>query len=138
MKNSRPFKIYLLLLAVALFTFGCAASSNPTNKSAKKETKKIYNPTGVWEYYVETPDGGSSGVMRVIGNPGAYEVTMETDQFGVLELQGVSIVDGNLTGTIEVMGNFATVECVFAGETMGGSVFLGPDAFPLTGERVSK
>lgn len=138
MKNSNQLKTYLLLLVVTIFTFGCAASSNPTNKAAKKETKKVYDPTGVWEYYVETPDGGSSGVMRVTGNPGAYEVAMETDQFGVLELQGVSIVDGNMTGTLEVMGNYASVECVFTGETMEGSVFIGPDGFPLSGKRVSK
>ncbi len=138
MKTPNQFKIYLLLLTVAVFTFGCAASSNPTNKAAKKETKKVYNPTGVWEYYVETPDGGSSGVMRVTGTPGAYEVAMETDQFGVLELQGVSIVDGNMTGTLEVMGNYVSVECVFTGESMEGSIFLGTDAFPLTGKRVSK
>lgn len=126
-------------LFIAAIISGCAASGTTTNSSAKTSTKKkLYDPTGVWEYTVDTPDGGSAGTMRINGNPGAYTASLETDQFGTIEMTGVSVQDTNMTGSLEVMGTFAEIECQFDGESLQGVVYLGQDAFPMTGRRVSK
>ncbi|MEC7754583.1 MULTISPECIES: hypothetical protein [Roseivirga] len=137
MKKSIQIMCAFALLSVVLA--GCAASGTTTNSSAKKAVKaKVYDPTGVWEYFVNTPDGGSSGTMRISGNPGAYTASLETDQFGVLEMNGVTVQDRNLTGSIEVMGTVAEIECQFDGDTMDGAVYMGQDTFPMSGKRVSK
>ncbi len=137
MKN---IKSVFALLVMVLFVVGCAASSTTTNSGASAKAKKAkpYDPTGTWEYVVETPDGGSGGNLVIEGNPGAYVATLETDQFGALELTDVSMDGQTLTGSIEVMGNYADVECTFDGDTFTGSVYLGEDAFPMEGKRVSK
>ena len=139
MMNKMTLKVVFTFLVIAVFTVGCAASGTATNSSAKaKNQPKVYDPTGVWEYLVDTPDGGSSGTLRINGNPGAYTASLETDQFGTIEMTGVSVQDSNLTGRMEVMGTVAEIECQFDGDNMVGSVFLGQDAFPMSGKRVSK
>lgn len=126
-------------LFVAAIISGCAASGTTTNSTATaKAKKKLYDPTGVWEYTVDTPDGGSTGTLRINGNPGAYTASLETDQFGTIEMTGVSVQDTNMTGTMEVMGTIAEIECQFDGDSMQGAVYLGQDAFPMSGRRVSK
>ena len=80
--------------------------------------KKAYDPTGTWEYVVETPDGANGGTLVIAGNPGAYTAVLNTDQFGELEISDVDVVDTNMTGSIEVMGNVAELECSFDGDEM--------------------
>ena len=139
MKTRTTLKITGAFLLLSVFLVGCAASGTPTNSSAKAEAKaKPYDPTGVWEYAVDTPDGGSSGTLRINGSPGAYTASLETDQFGTLELYGVSVQGTAMTGAIEVMGTAAEIECQFDGDTMSGAVYLGQEVFPMSGKRVSK
>lgn len=132
-------KSVFAFLLLAAFVVGCAASGTTTNSSAKATAKpKPYDPAGVWEYQVDTPDGGSGGTLRINGSPGAYTAALETDQFGTLEVNGVTVQGTNMTGSIEVMGTVAEIECQFEGETFSGAVYLGQDAFPMSGKRVSK
>lgn len=139
MKTRMTLKIAGAFLLLSIFLVGCAASGTPTNSTAKAEAKpKVYNPAGSWEYTVETPDGGSSGTMTINGNPGAYTASLQTDQFGTLEINGLNIQDTNMTGNIEVMGTSAQIECQFDGDNMTGAVYLGQDVFPMSGKRVSK
>jgi len=134
-RASKQIKNAALLLAMIFFIASCAASSTGTTAKAKK---KAYDPTGSWEYYVDTPDGGSGGTMTISGSPGAYTGTLSTDQFGTLELTGLDVVDTNMTATIEVMGTGADIEVAFDGDTFSGVVYLGEDAFPMEGKRTSK
>lgn len=139
MKTKTTLKIVCAFLLISAFIVSCAASGTPTNSSAKADVApKAYNPAGVWEYLVETPDGGSTGTMRITGNPGAFAATLETDQFGTLEMSGLSVEDTNMTGNIEVMGTTAQIECQFDGESLTGAVYLGQDVFPMSGKRISK
>ena len=135
MKAINPLKPGLLMLALAFIIASCAASGTGSTAAAKK---KEYDPTGQWEYVVDTPDGGSGGTMTIAGAPGAYTGMMSTDQFGDLELMGLDIVDQNMTASIEVMGMGADIEATFEGDTFSGAVYLGEDAFPVEGNRVSK
>ncbi|MBO6661749.1 hypothetical protein [Roseivirga sp.] len=139
MKTRMTLKTVFAFLLISAFVVSCAASGTTTNSSAKAEAKqKAYDPAGVWEYSVDTPDGGSSGTLRIMGSPGAYSATLETDQFGTLDVNGVTVQGTNMTGSIEVMGTVAELECQFDGDAMSGAVYLGQDAFPMTGKRVSK
>lgn len=139
MKTRTTLKITGALLLLSVFLVGCAASGTPTNSSAQAEAKsKPYDPAGVWEYSVDTPDGGSTGTLRINGNPGAYTASLETDQFGTLEMNGVNVQGTNMTGSIEVMGTVAEIECQFDGDNLSGAVYLGQEVYPMNGKRVSK
>lgn len=139
MKTRTTLKITGAFLLLSVFLVGCAASGTPTNSSAKAEAKaKPYDPAGVWEYTVDTPDGGSAGTLRINGSPGAYTASLETDQFGTLEMYGVSVQGTAMTGAIEVMGTVAEIECQFDGDALSGAVYLGQEVYPMSGKRVSK
>lgn len=142
MKRSKGIKSALSLLVMLLFVVGCAPSNTATTAGAagKKERKvKPYDPTGVWEYTVETPDGAASGgKLNIIGNPGAYTATLETDQFGALDVNEMEFQGTAMTGNIEVMGNVANIECDFDGDTFSGAIYFGEDVLPIEGKRVSK
>lgn len=137
MKALNQAKQFLMAFAIILFVASCAATDSGSG-TAKAKKKKAYDPTGTWEYMVETPDGGNGGTMVINGAPGAYTGSLETDQFGTLELMDLDIIDQNLTASIEVMGMGADIEVAFEGDTFNGAVYLGEDAFPIEGTRVSK
>jgi len=136
MKGLNQLKPGLLFLAVLFFVASCAATGSGSTSAAAK--KKEYDPTGKWEYVVETPDGGNGGTMTISGAPGAYTGVLSTDQFGDLELMGLDIVDQNMNASIEVMGMSADIEVTFEDDSFSGAVYLGEDAFPIEGNRVSK
>ena len=137
MNLNKLLKSLMAILVIVSFASGCAATYGDGSNTAKTKTKqpKPYDPTGSWEYMVETPDGGSGGVLVIAGNPGAYTATLETDQFGSLEMTEVIMNGQTMTGVIEVMGNVAEIECSFDGNTFTGVVYLGEDAFPMEGKR---
>ncbi len=137
MKALNQLKQVFLALAVIAFVASCAGT-DASSGSAKADKPKPYDPTGTWEYIVDTPDGGSGGTMVISGAPGAYTGSLETDQFGTLELMGMDIVDQNMTASIEVMGTGADIEVSFEEDTFSGAVYLGEDAYPIEGTRVSK
>lgn len=138
-----------LLVAVLSFLGSCAASnaSGVTNadgsttassKKGKKVKKEIYNPSGEWVYDVETPDGGSSGTMTVMGGPGTYEVVLKTDQFGELRVYDLEMTGETMTGKIDVAGLTAEVEGDFDGDSFSGAVIMGDEVYPLEATRTSK
>ena len=94
------------MVVMVLFVVGCAASNDASTAgiSGKRAKKvKAYDPTGTWEYSVETPDGANGGNFIIGGNPGAYTASLETDQFGTLQLENVDVQGTSMTGDIEVM-----------------------------------
>ncbi len=140
MKNANQIKSTLSLLIMLLFVVGCAASNtaNTAGASKKSRKEKAYDPTGTWEYTVDAPDGATGGKLMIQGAPGTYSASLETDQFGTLELTDVDFQGTSMTGVIDVMGNSAAIECDFEGESFSGYVYFGEDALPMEGRRVSK
>lgn len=132
MKARLGIKHGLMLVAAMLFAFSCASTGTSTSSKAKA---KAYDPTGTWEYYVSTPDGGSAGEMVLSGNPGAYVGTLQTDQFGEIELTAIDVQGTQMTASMEVMGMSADLDCSFDGDSMEGTVYLGQDAFPIEATR---
>jgi len=151
MIDLRKIKAMGMLALLAIFIFSCAAKVPSTNTQsadgqataapAKNEVveKKApaYSPVGVWEYTVDTPDGGSSGVMRITGEPGSFEASMATDQFGTLDVLGLDIVGMSMSGSIEVAGTTADIEGDFDGDDFSGGVVMGDQVFPLEATRTS-
>ena len=139
----------LLLLTLITYLSGCAATNagsataDGTEVSSKKSKRKAkkpepYNPVGVWEYSVDAPDGTNYGTMRITGADGIYEVVLETDQFGEIELYDLEIIETVLTAKFDVGGITADIEGDFDGDNFSGAVYLGDDAFPLEAKRTSK
>ncbi|GAB5525963.1 MAG: hypothetical protein Roseis2KO_38350 [Roseivirga sp.] len=138
-----------LLVAVLCFLGSCAASNSSgatgadgsatvSSKKGKKAKKEEYSPAGEWAYDVETPDGGSSGTMTVMGGPGTYEVTLKTDQFGEIRVYDLEMTGESMTGKMDVAGITAEVEGEFDGDSFSGAVILGDEVYPLEAVRTSK
>lgn len=140
MKNTNIIKSGLALIVTLLFVVGCAASDTANSSSSAKKAKKekAYDPTGTWEYSVDQPDGASEGKLVIQGAPGIYSASLETDQFGTLEIDNIDFQGTSMTGSINVMGNTAELECNFEGDTFTGAVYVGEDALPMEGRRVSQ
>ncbi len=139
MKRSKGIKGALAVVVMLLFVIGCAPSNTATTSGKKTRKVKPYDPTGTWEYTVETPDGASSGgKLTIEGNPGAYAAALQTDQFGTLDLNDMEFQGTAMTGNIEVMGTVANIECDFDGDTFSGAIYFGDDTLPIEGKRVSK
>ncbi|WP_339700532.1 hypothetical protein [uncultured Roseivirga sp.] len=141
MKKIKSILTLALGLAIAVFIVGCAAGKSASSETAKVEKKakeKAYDPRGVWNYSVQTPDTDSYGIMRITGDNGLYAAVMETDQFGTLNVTGFTVVGNAFSGSIEVMGTTANIEGSFDGDSMAGYVNMGADSFPVQGTRKSK
>ncbi len=137
------------LLLVGFFS-GCAAGGAATDATADASTagsggkkgrnakKEVYSPTGAWEYAVDSPNGGGRGVMRVSGEPGNFEVVLETQQFGELRVYDLDMNGQNMRGKIDVSGVTAELEGDFDGEDFIGYLVVGDNAFPMEAVRISK
>ncbi len=125
MKKNRQLKqLSFGILALLLISFfsGCAASgaaadatadaggTGGSGKKGRKAKKEVYSPVGNWQYSVETPNGGGSGIMKVTGEPGTYEVVLETDQFGELRVYDLDMTNRIMNCKIDVAGFTAGIE----------------------------
>ena len=115
---------------------GAAGGSGKKGRKAKKE--EIYSPVGAWDYTVETPDGGGSGVMRVTGEPGIFEVVLETGQFGDLRVYDLDMTGQSMRGKIDVSGVTAEIEGDFDDDDFIGYLIVGENTFPMEATRSSK
>lgn len=139
MKNLKSLLTLTLSLLLAVSIVGCASGkASATTKVEKKAKEKAYDPRGVWDYTVQTPDTDSYGIMRITGDNGLYAAVMETDQFGTLNVTGFTVVGNAFSGSIDVMGTTASIEGTFDGESMAGYVNMGADSFPVQATRKSK
>ena len=115
---------------------GSAGNSGKKGRKAKKE--EVYSPAGKWEYEVETPDGGGSGIMVITGEPGNFEVVLETDQFGELRVYDLDMTGETMSGKIDVAGFTAEMEGDFDEDSFVGYLSVGDQAFPIEATRTSK
>ena len=150
-ENLKLLALSICLLIFAGFFSGCAASGAATDATAdagttgaggkkgrKAKKEEVYTPAGVWEYTVEAPNGGGTGIMRITGEPGNFEVVLETEQFGELRVYDLDMSTTNMSGKIDVSGFTADIEGDFDGDDFVGYLSLGDQAFPMEGIRTSK
>ncbi len=94
-----------------------------------------YDPSGTWNYEIETPDGAISGDMTIAKTDGEYEISVETDDFGTLELEDVELKDKEMTASVDVQGVTAEFEIEFDGDEMSGIILYGGEELPIVAER---
>lgn len=119
-------KIKNTLALVAITLFLTAFTTNVATQ---------YDPSGVWTYEVESPDGTLTGDMTISKSEGNYEVSIETQAYGTIELEEVSLDKTTLEGSAEVNGGPVDFEFEFDGDSMEGSVYVGESEMPITAER---
>lgn len=96
----------------------------------------LYDPAGTWTCEIESPDGNISSTMVIGQNEEKeYEVSVETNEYGTLELSDVEIKGTEMTGNVEVAGGVADFELEFDGDSVEGTIYFGEDELSLTGER---
>lgn len=123
MKNILNLKKSFALLAMTLL-FVAAAPAN-----------LAFGPEGTWVYEVETPDGNVSGEMEITFSEGEYGVTIESDVYGTMKLEDVSMDEGVIEATYELDGMLLDFAMEFDGDSMEGVVYAGEDELALTAER---
>ncbi|GAB5525052.1 MAG: hypothetical protein Roseis2KO_29240 [Roseivirga sp.] len=124
MKNMLNIKATVAIITLTLSLVGYRGINTPA-----------YDPTGTWNYEIETPDGAISGDMTIAKTDGEYEISVETDDFGTLELEDVEIKDKEMTANVDVQGVTAEFEIEFDGDEMSGIVLYGGEELPIVAER---
>lgn len=94
-----------------------------------------YDPSGTWDYEVETPDGNVTGEMIVKLEEGEYEVVIKSDVYGDLTVSDITFEKMVMEGEIAVEGQSMSVEFEFDGDDMEGAVYTGEDELAITAER---
>lgn len=116
----------LMTLAITLFAV------------APVKVDNAYDPSGDWTYEIEIPEQGAiSGDMTIKKEGEGWDVVVETDDYGTLNLQDVELDGTDMTGTVEVAGGLADFEMEFDGDSMEGVIYFGEDELPITAERDS-
>ncbi|MFY0629287.1 MAG: hypothetical protein JXR05_02830 [Flavobacteriaceae bacterium] len=97
---------------------------------------KDYDPVGVWDYEVETPDGTVTGEMTISRDEEKkLEVSIESEAYGTLELEDVKLEKSTLEGNTEIEGQSLSIEMEFDGDSMEGTVYMGEQEMSLSAER---
>ncbi|OEK01081.1 hypothetical protein BFP97_05975 [Roseivirga sp. 4D4] len=106
--------------------------------NAEEWAQTKYDPTGTWDYEVETPDGNVTGEMIVAMEDGEYSVTIKSDIYGDMTLEDITFEKNVMEGTISVEGQSMEMELKFDGDEMEGAVYTGEDELAITAERQKK
>lgn len=94
-----------------------------------------YDPSGTWNYEVETPDGNVTGEMTVELVEGEYEVLIKSDVYGNLTVSDITFEKMVMEGEIAVEGQSMSIEFEFDGDDMEGAVYTGEEELAITAER---
>ena len=121
----RKIRNTITLIALTLFITAFTTKNNDT----------AYDPSGLWDYEVETPDGKQTGEMTIEKNDGNYEVTIESTVYGTLELSKVKLDKNNMVGELELDGNSLDFDMDFEGDSMEGTIYMGESELSLSAER---
>jgi hypothetical protein len=120
------------LLALSVFIISAAQSSTKT------ASPYAYDPSGTWAYEVAMSDATLTGNMVISKNEAEYEVTIESNIYGTLELEDVEWEANTMEANVEVEGDIIDFEFEFEGDTMEGAVYTPDGGLDITAERISK
>ncbi len=134
MKRTLNLKNTLILLTLVLFTTGFTLRNTDNG-----ENVKFYDPVGIWDYEVETDEGTMTGAMTISKDEEQkLEVSVETDQFGTLELDDIELEGAVLTANVELEGDVIGFEFEFDEDSMEGIVTTPDGDLDITAERRKK
>ncbi|HEY9116684.1 MAG TPA: hypothetical protein VIN11_02595 [Roseivirga sp.] len=103
--------------------------------TANKAVAQEYDPTGVWIYEVEMPEGTLTGEMTITKTDKGYEVVIKSDVYGTLELEDVTFKEMVLTGVTEVDGGDVDFEFQFDGDVIEGIIGTDDGELSMTAKR---
>lgn len=118
----------ITLIALALFVTAFTT----------KTSDITYDPTGIWNYEVETPDGNQTGEMKIEKKDKTYQVIIESAVYGTLELKKVKLDKTNMVGEMDLQGSLLDFNMDFDGDRMKGTIYMGESELSLTAERKKK
>ena len=128
MKGIVNLKNFLMMMALVALASGFTLKTN--------EDVKFYDPNGVWDWTVSTDEGDMTGEMTISQNEDKeFEVSIETDQFGTIECDEVSLEGTTMEATAEVEGDIIEFEFEFDGDEMEGVVGTPDGDLPIEAER---
>ncbi len=128
MKGIVNLKNLLLMLTLVFFATGFTLKNS--------ESVKFYDPVGVWDWTVSTDEGDMTGEMTISQNEDKeFELSIETDQFGTIECDDVTLDGNTMEATAEVEGDIIEFEFEFDGDTMEGFVATPDGDLPIEAER---
>jgi hypothetical protein len=117
----------ILKTAACAMLFLAAVSLNAEEWSQQT----TYDPSGTWDYEVETPDGYVTGEMTVKLVEGKYDVLIKSDVY----VSDITFEKMVMEGEIAVEGQSMSIEFEFDGDEMEGAVYTGEEALAITAER---
>lgn len=118
MKRTNFLKNKLVLgLMLIMVTIGLTSMKQATD----------YDPTGIWNYEVATPDGNMSDILTISKEDKEYRVSVATVQYGTLELGNITLEEKELTADVDMQGAIIDFKFVFDGDSMEGEITT-PDA----------
>ncbi len=96
------------------------------------------DPSGIWDYEVETPQGNMTGEMTIKKSDGSFTVSIETEQFGTLELANITLEENEMTADIDMQGATVEFSFEFDGDAMKGSIATPDGDMDITAKKRSK
>jgi hypothetical protein len=118
---------FALLLSV-MFAFSSCASMR-----VAKDPNAQY--MGDWEYVVEELPVDIDGTMVLSSEEGVIK-TILMNPMGDLEIEGLTIVDGNLKAEFDAQGNIVELEGKFEGDSYNGYLIVQDTEFVMTAKKV--
>jgi len=135
MNNLRSIKTYFVL---SLLIISASAFNTKTIDS-----NLAYDPSGIWDYTVVTEEGDLTGEMTIEKEDGDWQITIETDMYGTLELEDVTLDENeekevSMDGNVDVEGDLIDFYFEFEGESLEAIVTTPDGDMDLTAERQKK
>lgn len=134
MKNLDNIKTYLLL---SLLIISISAFDMNTSESS------AYDPSGVWDYTVPTEEGDMTGEMTISKDNDEWQVTIESDVYGTLELEDVALEENkekevSMEGNVDIEGDVIEFYFEFDNHSLEGIVATPDGDMEFTAERQKK
>ncbi|PQJ78848.1 hypothetical protein [Polaribacter porphyrae] len=98
-------------------------------------TLKAYDPSGNWNYEIETGEETLTGLMTIKKVKNTYEVNIESDVYGNLSLESVAFKNKVLTASVDVQGVVTDFEMEFDNDKMSGAVYYDEMELSLSAKR---
>ena len=96
---------------------------------------KAYDPSGNWSYEIMAGENVLTGDMTIKKVKKSYEVEIESDVYGHLQLESVDFDKNTLTANVDVQGVNTEFEMEFDKDIMTGKIVYDGQELPLSAER---
>ena len=120
LKNKLAISVMLIMVTIGLTSMKPATA---------------YDPSGTWDYEVETNEGTMSDKLTISKEDGKYEISIETTQFGTLELDDIVLSENELSANVDMQGAIIEFEFEFDGDSMEGKVKTPDGELTMTAKR---